>query len=396
MWLLTNEVFQAMQAGIKAGLTHVDSATVAEFMAVDRVSGNRIMNRAGSTAEIQVQGVLTKEPDFFALLFGGGNTTYAEIAAAVEQADADPTLTKTTLRINSPGGSVVGMIGLADVIRNASNHTEAVADGLCASAAFTIGASANRFVAVDRGTLLGSVGIVTTAQIDDSSVDITSTEAPEKRPDASTEEGQALIRKRLDAIHAQMVDVIAKGRGVDVATVNESFGRGAVVTASQAIDMKMIDAIQTSEPAAESTAAQTKGDHSMTFEEFKAAHPELFAEAVTVGVNQERDRAKAHFKLAKSAGCEDAMSMAIEAVQSGEEATVETAVKYTEVAATAKVRQDRADDDNDTKGVADQASASQEVEPSAEDEETAVHNMILADGGDGEGVFDLDSLGEGE
>ena len=90
LWLLAQGIFEAMQ---EARAKH--SPTVAELEAHEKTYAlgdedtPRIMSVAGETAAIQINGVLTDQPDFFARFWGGGNTTYREIVAALALADAD-------------------------------------------------------------------------------------------------------------------------------------------------------------------------------------------------------------------------------------------------------------------------------------------------------------------
>src|SRR5688572_10535595 len=76
----------------------------------------RNLTVAGSTAQIAIEGVLTKKPDFFALFFGGGNTTYSTIRQALATAEMDPTIKDVVLHIDSPGGSVDGLFETLDAI----------------------------------------------------------------------------------------------------------------------------------------------------------------------------------------------------------------------------------------------------------------------------------------
>jgi hypothetical protein len=71
----------------------------------------------------------------------------------------------------------------------------------------------------------------------------TSTDAPDKRVDASTEEGQAKIVAHLDDLHALFVRRVARGRGVSAETVTADFGRGGIVIAEKAMKVGMIDRV---------------------------------------------------------------------------------------------------------------------------------------------------------
>lgn len=65
------------------------------------------------------------------------------------------------------------------------------------------------------------------------------------------------------------------------------------------IDSKMFEiaAKYVAKPDANNNNLQTQNDKKMTFEEFKAKHPELFAQAVAIGEAQEKDRVGAWAKF---------------------------------------------------------------------------------------------------
>src|SRR4051812_39970317 len=71
---------------------------------------------SGHTAEIRVEGVLTKRPDFWAKYFLGGNTTYSSIRNALAAAAASPDITDVVMRIDSPGGNAEGLIETLETI----------------------------------------------------------------------------------------------------------------------------------------------------------------------------------------------------------------------------------------------------------------------------------------
>ena len=273
-----------------------------------RDDGEDLFIREGSTAHIPIIGVLTVEPDFFFDLFGGGSVVYGDVVAAIEAAELDEGITDIVLEIDSPGGDVAGFQRTAEAIRDTVKPTEAQITNLGASAAFGLAAQTGRIVVDNVMAMVGSVGIATTVFVSESRVVITSTEAPDKRPDVTTAEGVAAVKRELDAIHAEFAGIIASGRGVSVAEVNADFGRGALVIANDALQFGMIDGIG-------SMSARGLGDdplptntegRAMTREELQAKHPEVYAaiygNGVTAGIAQERDRCTAHVNAAADAG----------------------------------------------------------------------------------------------
>ena len=313
----------------------------------------------GDTAEITVAGVLTAQPDFFSWLFGGGNTTYSDIQSALAIADKDPAVKRAVLKVDSPGGQVAGLFDAIASLQAFSKPMTVRASQAC-SAAFALAAAAGPIEAVGSWSEFGSIGVVCSYSFssDEENIDITSTEAPDKRPDPRTPEGKAKIVEYLDALHSLFVGAIATGRTqagatVDAATVNAEYGRGSVLLADEAKRRGMIDKApkqakpvkgarasaevihENSNPApvATDTAPVTAQQRPRAQEktlmnktELKAAHPELYAavmaegkaEAVAEATASERKRVGAHLKMGRKCG---AMDVAEKAIASGASVT---------------------------------------------------------------------------
>jgi ClpP class serine protease len=156
------------------------------------------------------------------------------------------------------------------------------------------------------------VGVVATFGLNERQVSVTSTNAPKKRPDVTTEAGKAVVREQLDAMHEVFIDAIATGRKTTVERINADFGEGAVLLAKDALKNGMIDEI-ISETA--SISAGTKytiqKDKSMDLTTLKAQHPEVYSAAVEQGKKQEHERACAHLTMGAAAG---ALDVAVNAI----------------------------------------------------------------------------------
>jgi len=247
MWLLEQEVAEQLRALRAAGIdcSEAQRADFAERCVAEtaRHGGTpRNLNVAGDVAEITVEGILTETPDFFAWLFGGGNTTYASIRQAVALADADPGVKKVVFKINSPGGEVNGLFDTLGAIE-ASKKPSSVTASFAASAAYAIAATGGKITATNAAVQFGSIGVAVSFFHMEEVIDITSTEAPNKRPDPSTPEGKAVIIEHLDALHAIFADAIARGRGTTVSNVNKTFGRGGILLSAEARRRGMIDRV---------------------------------------------------------------------------------------------------------------------------------------------------------
>jgi ClpP class serine protease len=324
MWFLQKEIYEKIDAAIKDGF-QLTAETIVELKAASRSNGKLTVN--GRTAVIPIEGVLTEKPDFFAAFFGGGNTTYPSIRDAVAQANADSSIDDIVLRFgSSPGGNMTGMFQTIDAIDASEKSVRAFVENQATSAAYGLASQAETIVALNRATVFGSIGAAVDLPVKSDVISLASTEAPEKRPDLTTDKGKESIQKHLDAMHELFATAIAIGRDTDVESVNKNYGRGAVVLADAALRAGMIDSIGAEDQTQTKTANGGKiGGKSMDLKTLMRDHPDLYAAVVDLGVQEERDRVQAHLKLGEASG---AMDTAIKAIQDGSGLTLSLTAEY--------------------------------------------------------------------
>lgn len=381
LWLLEQSVAETMQRMISAGV-HPTVEQQIEFEARsfgDDGDGPRLLTTAGSSAEIAISGVITKAPDFLAMLFGGGNTTYADINAAIAAAEQDENVKDITFTIDSPGGHFEGLFDTLAAVQAAKKPTKAIAVNVAASAAFAIGTQADEFVAANRATRLGSVGVVVGIRVDDTVVEIASTEAPKKRPDVTTEEGKAIVREQIDAMHEIFAEAIAEGRGTTVEKVNAEFGQGATLLAEEATKRGMIDGMAGSplkavqNPAAASReTTQEQGGKIMDLGKLKAEHPDVYAAAVQQGVTQERDRVSAHLVMGEASGD---MKTACSSIKDGSGMTATLQSTYMAAGMNRQDTNNRSDDDASASSAADGADSDDNLDAKATEADTVATEL---------------------
>lgn len=327
MWLIEESTRLEMERAIAAGLMPTASEQVEYTSRFYAQEGDepRSLEIAGDRATIRVHGALTKRPNILALLFGGGNSTYADMTAAVNRANGDPAVKEISLLIDSPGGTIDGLFDMLAALEAVDKPITAYIDGLAASAAYSIAAQADRIVANNHAARIGSIGVMAQFLIRDEVVTLTSTDAPNKAPDVTTDAGKATIVEHLDALHDLFVESIANGRGVTPKEVNERFGQGAVLLAGEALKRGMLDevasvklqSVKSQKPAAARGGKQAKAEAiTMDLETLKAEHPETYRAAVAVGVKQESDRVCGHLLMGEKSG---ALNVAVKACREGTE-----------------------------------------------------------------------------
>jgi len=303
------------------------------------------------TARIAIAGPLLDEPYWLYDAFGIRYSDYQTITAQVREAEAAADVTRIELDVDSPGGMVRGVFAAADVIKGTTKPVDAVVSGMAASAGYLLASQADRIIATDRADEFGSIGVAIDAYVSPRLVSVASTNAPNKRPDLSTEQGKASVREHLDQIHDLFVDAVVQGRGVSASTVNERFGRGGLLLARKAVQVGMIDEL--TEPSvvaleAGACAAEPAGATvcDMNRETLKREHPELFAAVVAEGREQERKRVLGHLKIGEKI---NAVEVAVAEIKDPESDPV-TSVAYQLHLASRKLGVDRIEANPEVKG----------------------------------------------
>lgn len=186
-----------------------------------------------------------------------GATSASALLNDYQLALANGEVGATMFVMDTPGGAVSGINALFDAIHAGQKKKPAMAyvSGLAASAGYWI-ASATGNIVMERTGIVGSIGIVSgiPKQVQPGAngymtVEIVSTNAPNKRPDPTDEEGVSEIRRTLDAIEAQFIGDVAKGMGVTAAKVKSDFGQGGVKVGSEALSAGMAHGIKSHEAA---------------------------------------------------------------------------------------------------------------------------------------------------
>lgn len=361
MWLLEKSVAEWLERK-KADGPLIPADASARFDAMCQAESAmaargepRILHREGSTAHIRVEGILTKNRDLFAWFLYGANTSYREFQQALAVVEADQGVTDVLYHFDTPGGAVDGLFDALAAMEACSKPQRAVAEQAC-SAGYAMASMAGQITAVNAAARFGSVGVVASYRSDAELINITSTQAPNKRPDLTTDEGRAVVRRELDAIHELFVDAIARGRATNPQTVNSRFGRGAVVLAKEAKELNMIDSIAQSpsgarRPQAVSSGPEPQGTQDMDENQLKTEHPKLymaiFDQGKVAGEAAERERVEAHLIMAESTG---AVKLAHDAIRSGK--SVMNQVVHAQYLAASRNRSDVAARDEDTETVA--------------------------------------------
>ncbi|MGW8256928.1 MAG: S49 family peptidase [Thermoguttaceae bacterium] len=224
-------------------------ATEIEHHAVTANMGTPVVGARHSTVRngigiLKIDGPIVPRASGFAN--ASGLASIENLSSEFAALEKDPSIKSIVLFVDSPGGVVKGVSDFSKQIAASSKETTAFVFGHAASAAYWIASAADKIVSSDTG-LVGSIGVVLSpsASKDKDKIEIVSSQSPKKRLDASSDEGRAEMQKLVDKLADVFVSAVADNRKVNIDKVLSDFGQGGMVTARDALECGMIDAVST-------------------------------------------------------------------------------------------------------------------------------------------------------
>lgn len=209
----------------------------------------KVVMRDG-VAVIPVTGPIFRYANLFTEISGATST--GVLARDIQSALDNDYVRAIVLEFDSPGGHVAGINELAKLIHAGSKRKRIVAygDSAVASGAYWLAAAAGEIV-IDETAHLGSIGVVASYQdtrkrdekADVLTVDIVSSQSPDKRIDPNTDEGRSKLQVTLDRLADVFVAAVADFRKTTPDKVLSDFGRGGVLIGEHAIKAGMADRI---------------------------------------------------------------------------------------------------------------------------------------------------------
>lgn len=228
---------------------------------------NRVLEVVGNTANIHVCGTLLKSVPQFLRDYGISATGYVDIADAVHQAVDNPAVQQIKLKIDSPGGCVDGVEIAADAIYAARNVKSVVAEcgGCCASAAYWLASQAENITA-PQTALVGSIGVYSVVADYSEMYKMNGILTHVFRSgnlkgaglpgDQLTEEQSAVEQELVDSMAALFQKYVSRGRKKNAEMIKE-WMTGRVWTAPAALDLGLIDQIESNLTESNSTETRT-------------------------------------------------------------------------------------------------------------------------------------------
>jgi capsid assembly protease len=207
---------------------------------------------SGRVAVLPVQGAIEQRGSEISYFYGGFSCDLGEQAIAQLLAAKD--VDAIVLDVDSPGGSIYGVEELADRINDARAKKPiiAIANSLMASAAYWIGSSASQVLSTPGGDV-GSIGVYCmhvdySGMLEQSGIKVSFVKAAKFKAEANPYEALSDVAREnlqagVDEAYGKFLKAVARGRGVPVSKVKDSFGQGRCLSADDAFEAGMIDRI---------------------------------------------------------------------------------------------------------------------------------------------------------
>jgi signal peptide peptidase SppA len=207
-------------------------------------------------AVIPLYGVMSPRVNLMSQISGGTSTPL--FTQAVRAAAADPNVRAIVLDVDSPGGIMQGTEEAAQAVRAAREQkpTITVATNEMASAGYYVGSGASEIVA-SPSSMIGSIGVYTihmdrSRAYESAGVKPSIIRAGQFKTDGNAmeplgDQARATIQERVDAAYNMMVGSIAQNRGVSAEVIRETYGKGKVFYAADAVKLGIADRIGTLE-----------------------------------------------------------------------------------------------------------------------------------------------------
>ncbi len=293
----------------------IDESTISlakEISAVDKTLldtavKTNILTVQGNTAIISVKGTLGFTPNLMQQIMGVVATSYEDIIEAVELANTDDTIEQIALDVNSGGGTVNDSLWSAsDAIYSSKKPVTAYVSNNCCSGAYLLASQASEgIIARHDLTNIGSIGVIIFyKKPDEKMMVMRSSNALLKNADPEQHPEQ--YQSKIDAVEKYFINHISRSLDLTSEKIIADFGKGATITALEALKKGMIKEIYTPDMFGKpkEPEAQVEQVASVDVEQIKA-------ESYQAGIVAERERVATLTEFAAKYNAPEAAANAI-------------------------------------------------------------------------------------
>lgn len=204
----------------------------------------------GGVAVLDLSGVIAQRMNLM-MQFSGG-TSCEQFTSAFQQALKDPNVKAIVLDVNSPGGSVGGVAEAANAVFAARGvkPVVAVANTLCASAAYWIASAASQVVASPSASV-GSVGVYmvhserskanASAGVNRQVISAGKYKAISNEHTPLSDEARGRLQSYIASVYDAFAGAVARHRGTTITAVQNGYGEGDTLFAADAVAAGLAD-----------------------------------------------------------------------------------------------------------------------------------------------------------
>ena len=174
-----------------------------------------------------------------------------ELVAVIERAVEDEDVRSLLVRVNSPGGSVVGSDEIYHALQNVDKPVVVLMQEVAASGGYYVSMGADHIV-VNANSLVGSIGVIgqfpdAEGLLDKVGLKVTTIKSGKSKDlgnpfRAMTPEEQAIFQDIVDETYDRFVEIVAEGRDMPIDQVRE-LADGRIYTGERAVELGLADAI---------------------------------------------------------------------------------------------------------------------------------------------------------
>lgn len=189
-------------------------------------------------------------------------TASGDLVPLVRRAAANPDVAALVLRLNSPGGSVVGSDEIYHALRDTQKPVVAFLQEVAASGAYYISMAAGHVVA-NPNSLTGSIGVIgqfpnAEALMEKIGVQVTTIKSGASKDlgnpfRAMSDAEQAIFQDIVDETYGRFVDIVARGRNLPAEQVRK-LADGRIYTGQKALEVGLVDALGYQQDAIDAAA----------------------------------------------------------------------------------------------------------------------------------------------
>lgn len=266
------------------------------------LNNTRMATERDGVAIIPMDGPVFPKANLFTDISGAHSVS--QVALDFNAAQKNPAIHSILMHFETaPGGNAVGIHEFGEMMRKSEKPVIAYVGGMAASAHYWWASAADEVV-IDATAQVGNIGVVTGRRLspDSGNIEIVSSRAPDKRPNAATPEGLAVIQAQVDALEDVFLSSVARNRGMAVEEV--AAHRGRILIGEQAVKAGFADRLGSLESViagltgnsntnggrmTTSTSTSPADKPELTVAVLKAEHPDIYQSIHDEGFNAAKE-----------------------------------------------------------------------------------------------------------